>query len=174
MPDHCPFCDVNNVRMWLRSDSGLVLWDAFPVMEGQGRAALDVYRPILLEIQAGRCFYCRRDLSRGVEVDHFIPWSRYRTDLGHDFVLSHPACNNAKSDHIAAEEHLAAWAAQLREHASELQQRLTAAELPHDIDASIRVAQWAYEQTERAHGQVWVRKTLLRHLSPDWRQLLVA
>ncbi len=86
---------------------------------------LDSYRPILLDVQAGRCFYCRQDLKRSVEVDHFIPWSRYPTDLGHNFVLVHPACNNAKSDYIAAEDHLAAWATRNREHADELDARLT-------------------------------------------------
>jgi hypothetical protein len=35
-------------------------------------------------------------------VDHFIPWSRYPADLGHNFVLAHDRCINAKSDYLAA------------------------------------------------------------------------
>jgi hypothetical protein len=48
------------------------------------------------------------------------------------------------------------------------------AALPHDLLASVRVAEWAYEQTERAKGQVWVEKVVFQHLGPEWRRLLVA
>jgi hypothetical protein len=37
-----------------------------------------------------------------------------------------------------------------------------------------RVAEWVYEQTERASGQVWVTKDVFRHLGPEWRRILVA
>ena len=96
------------------------LTDLGSFLFGRERGALDVYRDILLEVQQGRCFYCHKDLHRRMEVDHFVPWSRYPTDLGHNFVLSHPSCNNAKSDHIAAEEHLAAWCDRNKEHRDEL------------------------------------------------------
>ena len=39
---------------------------------------------------------------------------------------------------------------------------------------AVRIAEWAYEQTEQANGQVWVAKDMFRHLGPEWRQLLVA
>lgn len=93
-----------------------------------------------------------------MDVDHFVPWSRYPTDLGHNFVLSHPTCNNAKSDHLAAEEHLGAWIEQNKTHQDELHARLLESALPNDLSASIRVAEWAYEQTEKSQGQVWVEK----------------
>ena len=150
------------------------LTDLGSFLFGRERGALDVYRDILLDVQQGRCFYCHKDLHRRMEVDHFVPWSRYPTDLGHNFVLSHPSCNNAKSDHIAAEEHLATWGDRNKEHQEELNARLVEAALPHDLSASLRVAQWAYEQTERSHGQVWVSKQVFQHLGPDWRRLLVA
>ena len=137
---------------------------------GREPGVLEAYRPILLDIQEGRCFYCRKDLNRRMDVDHFIPWSRYPTNLGHNFVLAHPSCNNAKSDHIAAEEHLAAWAEQNVVHASQLGEQLTEAALPHDLQASLRIAEWAYEQTEQAYGQVWVAKDTFRHLGPDWKR----
>jgi hypothetical protein len=38
--------------------------------------------------------------------------------------------------------------------------------------ASIRVAEWAYEQTERANGQVWLEKAVFQHLGPEWRRLV--
>jgi uncharacterized protein (DUF488 family) len=46
--------------------------------------------------------------------------------------------------------------------------------LPHDLDASVRIAEWTYEQTEQANGQVWVAKGVFRHLGPECRRLLVA
>jgi hypothetical protein len=150
------------------------LTDLGSFLFGRERNALEAYRPILLDVQAGRCFYCRQDLQRRMEVDHFVPWSRYPTDLGHNFVLSHPGCNNAKSDHLAAEDHLAAWIERNREHAAEIDARLAEAALPHDLAATVRIAEWAYEQTEQAHGQVWVAKDVFKHLGPEWRRLLVA
>jgi hypothetical protein len=45
---------------------------------------------------------------------------------------------------------------------------------PFDFTASIRIAQWAYGQTEKANGQVWVTDKVLQHLGPGWRKVLVA
>ena len=71
-------------------------------------------------MQKGVCLYCQQPLPMRAQVDHFIPWSRYPADLGHNFVLAHRGCNNAKSDYLAAEHHLAAWAERNREHQAEL------------------------------------------------------
>jgi len=151
------------------------LTDLGSFLFGHERGDLEAYRPILQDVQKGQCFYCGEALKRTKgEVDHFVPWSRYPTDLGHNFVLAHSGCNNAKSDHIAAEEHLRAWIEQNREHAPEIGKRLTEAALPHDLSASERIAEWAYEQTEQASGQVWVERRVFEHLGPDWRRLLVA
>jgi hypothetical protein len=111
---------------------------------------------------------------RQTEVDHFIPWSRYPIDLGHNFVLAHVACNNAKSDYLAAEKHLAAWTERNRLHQEELRSRLQAAALPCDSSASIQIARWVYQQTEKANGQVWVAERVLQRLSPAWPQCLLA
>ncbi|HBO46121.1 MAG TPA: HIT family protein [Planctomycetaceae bacterium] len=34
MPIQCPFCEPDADRVWLTSEIGIVLWDAFPVTEG--------------------------------------------------------------------------------------------------------------------------------------------
>lgn len=141
---------------------------------GQERANLDAYRPILFDIQRGECLYCRKPLQRQSHVDHFIPWSRYPADLGHNFVLAHNGCNSAKSDYLAAEDHLAAWAERNRANHDELRARLQEAALPCDWAASSQIAQWAYEQTEKANGQVWVMEKVLHHLGPTWRQCFAA
>jgi 5-methylcytosine-specific restriction endonuclease McrA len=100
---------LNAIRLGSVTDLGTFLF-------GQERASLDVYRPILMDVQHGTCLYCQKKLSKQSQVDHFIPWSRYSADLGHNFVLAHDQCNNAKSDYLAAEKHLAAWAERNRLH----------------------------------------------------------
>jgi 5-methylcytosine-specific restriction endonuclease McrA len=141
---------------------------------GQERASLDVYRPILMDVQHGTCLYCQKNLSKQSQVDHFIPWSRYPADLGHNFVLAHDKCNNAKSDHLAAENHLAAWNERNNEHQAILQARLVEAALPCDLAATVQIVKWVYQQTEKANGQVWVEKKVLQHLSSTWAKCLSA
>jgi hypothetical protein len=158
---------LNTDRLGNLTDLGTFLF-------GRERNVLEAYRPILLDIQGGRCFYCHNNLHAKMDVDHFVPWSRYPTDLGQNFVLAHPSCNNAKSDHLAAEAHLASWIERNKAHQNELNARLLEAGLPRDSSASIRVAEWAYEQTERANGQVWIEKNVFQHLGGEWRRLLVA
>jgi 5-methylcytosine-specific restriction endonuclease McrA len=109
---------------------------------GQERASLEAYRPVLMDVQGGACLYCRRKLSGRAQVDHFIPWSRYPADLGHNLVLAHDKCNNAKSDHLAAERHLAAWAERNRLHQQELSARLREEGLSCDWSASVQIARW--------------------------------
>jgi hypothetical protein len=135
---------------------------------GQERPNLDAYRPILIDVQKGSCLYCRKPLAKQTQVDHFVPWSRYPADLGHNFVLAHDRCNAAKSDFLAAENHLAAWMGRNAAHRAELEERLTTAGLPCDAGATVQIARWSYEQTERSNGQVWVAERVLRHLGPDW------
>jgi 5-methylcytosine-specific restriction endonuclease McrA len=158
---------LNAKRLGSVTDLGTFLF-------GQERASLDVYRPILMDVQHGTCLYCQKKLSRQSQVDHFIPWSRYAADLGHNLVLAHDRCNNAKSDHLAAEKHLAAWAERNVSHQQELQARFQQAMLPCDLSAALQIAKWVYQQTEKAHGQVWVTAKVLQHLSPTWPQCLPA
>jgi 5-methylcytosine-specific restriction endonuclease McrA len=141
---------------------------------GQERVSLDAYRPILMKVQKGVCLYCQKSLSKQSQVDHFIPWSRYPADLGHNFVLAHSQCNHAKSDYLAAENHLAAWAERNRLHQAELQSRLIEAALPCDLTATVQIAKWVYQQTEKTHGQVWVVEKVLRHLGAGWSQCFAA
>jgi hypothetical protein len=69
---------------------------------------------------------------------------------------------------------LAAWVERNRHHQGELQTRLTQALLPCDLVATIQIAKWVYQQTDKANGQVWVAEKVLEHLSPVWRQWFAA
>jgi len=113
---------------WLRfirgvNENRLLLGEAADLsdfMFGSSRAALDVYKPVLLEYQDGRCFYCLQSLKDKTDVDHFIPWSRYPIDLGHNFVLAHNTCNTQKSERLAAVPHLERWCDRNEKYGNEL------------------------------------------------------
>ncbi|MBM4148953.1 MAG: HNH endonuclease [Lentisphaerae bacterium] len=141
---------------------------------GHERASLDVYVPILRDVQRGECFYCRGHLRSSADVDHFIPWSRCHSDLAHNFVLAHRGCNSAKSDHLAFEKHLEAWAVRNADMRAELNQRFDAAAIVYDLDVSRRIASWAYAYAEQANSQVWIRDSEFKRLDGSWRAILVA
>jgi hypothetical protein len=68
---------------WLRdvrSLNGDLLGETLDLREflfGGERNALRAVRPILMEMQDGRCFYCaERIRSDAGDIDHFIPWSK--------------------------------------------------------------------------------------------------
>jgi hypothetical protein len=106
-------------------------------MFGSERANLSAFVPILQILQCGSCFYCGRALQRtGVAVDHFIPWSRYPVDLGHNFVLAHGACNTAKADALAAIRHLERWWLRNEDHAVALREAFGERRVLHDAATS--------------------------------------
>lgn len=139
---------------------------------GKERVPLGRFRPLLEDLQNGCCFYCERRLGQDPQVDHFIPWRRYPLDLGHNFVLTHPTCNSQKSDLLAAEEHLERWAGRNQPHGAALEQLFDAESIEHDLGTTVKVARWAYEQVQRAEGQVWVRSKELRFVTDKWQKLL--
>jgi 5-methylcytosine-specific restriction endonuclease McrA len=139
---------------------------------GAERGALAAARPVLIELQQGKCFYCRKLISsEGTEVDHFIPWAKYPADLAHNLVLTDRGCNGKKRDRMPHIDHLAAWTGRNQQHGREITRRL-AREITCDLKSAIQVAHWAYTQTERAHGLTWHRGDELFALSAEWRSFL--
>jgi hypothetical protein len=104
-------------------------------------------------------------------VDHFVPWRRYPFDLGHNFVLAHPACNSRKGDRLAAVTHLRRWDERNRSELYELPRRFAQAGLPHDWQASRSITWWAYDQVARAGGQVWVKGKEMEPLTGEWEEV---
>ncbi len=137
---------------------------------GTERSSLEDYRKVLRTIDEHKCFYCNKQLTRDdmLHVDHFIPWSRYPNDLGHNFVLADGSCNNSKSNYLAAEEHLEHWTKRNRDHGDKLSAEFTNHSLTHDLPASIRVAKWAYGELHQVGGDVWVAGKEMRRLSHRW------
>jgi len=140
---------------------------------GSERNCLLAAREVLEDVQSGRCFYCKKAVPRRKgHVDHFIPWSRYPVDLGHNFVVAHDSCNSAKADHLAAADYLSAWVDQNVEHRLQLAEGFEQRQIMHDWATSIRVAQWAYGQAAETGGMVWAKKNELVKLDSSWDQAI--
>ena len=140
---------------------------------GSERSNLAVVRPVLRDLQRGRCFYCRGAITGDAgHVDHFIAWARYPVDLAHNFVLADERCNSKKRDRLPAYEHLAAWAERNAKYGAQIAGELEQRGLVAELVASKRVAQWAYGQTAAVKGLTWVRADEMVPLEPGWRGLL--
>jgi len=137
-----------------------------------GRASLDVWRPALRDVQGDQCFYCNGRLQNAGVVDHFLPWARYPRDLGQNFVLAHSTCNGAKSDHLAAEEHLQRWCARNTERSAELVAHFADDGLPQHWPTLWSAAWSLYSNAADAGASGWVKSTQFALLGPDWRRIL--
>lgn len=164
---------------YVRATNGDLLGDATELDEflfGLDRTTLAIYRRILAEPQKGRCFYCHGGLGPAAEVDHFIPWSLYPTDLGHNFVLACRACNGDKGDRLAAYPHLESWWIRNSQHGATLSEAFRVAGLSFDLDATRRIAFWAYSRLEASGGLCWradrSKNERMAELDRGWTGLL--
>lgn len=123
---------------------------------GVDRNALTKAKPVLIDLQANQCFYCRKPMKSDVEVDHFIPFSRYANDLGHNFVAAHRTCNNNKRDFLAAPLHRTRWQEQnLETHNQTISNELC--DYFHcDAGTSLAVSNWAYQVAESSNAKLWL------------------
>jgi 5-methylcytosine-specific restriction endonuclease McrA len=160
---------------WLRdvrSLNGDLLGETLDLREflfGAERQALAVVRPVLMDLQHGRCFYCDQSIrGDGGHVDHFIPWAKYPIDLCHNFVLADSRCNIKKRDRMPHVDHLARWSERNQDHAEDIVSACKD-QLPCDLACTNRIAYWAYEQTEHAGGLTWLRGDEMLALSAGWR-----
>ena len=126
--------------------------DLLEFMFGSEREPLNVYQPILMDVQEGGCLYCRRAIRKSAAVDHFIPWARYPMDLGHNFVLAHAKCNLHKSSHLAGLPHLESWLERNADSVGLMAEQFDAKGIVHDMDSSVQIAHWAYGQAAVADG----------------------
>jgi hypothetical protein len=150
----------------------LGLSDLAAFLFGSERASLDGFRAVLRDHQRARCLYCAKELRGAGCVDHFIAWSRYPVDLGHNLVLAHDACNAKKRDFLAYPAHLERWHVSHLERAGELAQRFDSLALPHEETRSRAIAWWAYEQGEAAGAHAWIDADRFVRLDGGWRDVL--
>jgi len=111
---------------------------------GAERIPLDAVRGPLLDIQQGRCFYCDHRIVGTADVDHFIPWARFRDDGLDNLVAAHPRCNNDKRDALAAAAHVERWSLRMRAHGADLAQASQTARWFRDATRSASVASALY------------------------------
>ncbi len=137
---------------------------------GSERADLTACRAVLGRHEQ-RCFYCHAQLGKGVDsavVDHFVPWSLYPVDLGHNFVLADRRCNERKTNLLAAEEHLDRWCERNERLGPAFAEELAQAGVTADADASRQVTRWAYAQASSTGALVWRSGKELVPLGPAW------
>lgn len=139
---------------------------------GSDRATLAPWREILREHQRGRCFYCDSHVRGAGELDHFVAWSRYPVDLGHNFVFSDSKCNLAKRDYLAHQDHLQRWRDENLARGDLLAAAFDDARLPHDMERSRRITEWAYRQGELAGAHVWIKGNEVSAIQSTWRSAL--
>lgn len=120
------------------------------------RNQLSAVAEVLVEVQSCRCFYCQKPLKKGnYAVDHFVPWSMYPSDTGHNFVLADSGCNSKKSNQLASIEFLYKWHERNNEHDLIIVDRISVLGFLTSKDRSHRVAEWAYAQASDHHYVMW-------------------
>lgn len=146
--------------------------DVAEFLFGADRSCLTPLRNGLKDLQLGKCFYCQTSLGDKMEVDHFIPWTRYPRDLGHNFVLAHRACNNSKRDLLADIPHLERWVIRNYKANNALNQLFDDLQLQHEKETSMHVAEWCYASVAETAGLVWSKKDHFLTLDSNWRHAL--
>lgn len=140
---------------------------------GSERSVLPGLRAMLRDIQANECFYCNTQLREGGDIDHFVPWSRYPLDLGHNFVLAHATCNRSKRAFLAAPCHLDNWCKRNQLHGNILRQEFDTLRINHNLEATEKIAVWVYSQAEVSGASLWLSKDDVTPIDLSWRNILV-
>ena len=148
--------------------------DLVEFLFGSERTSPDSYREVLRNYQQARCFYCSEEVKGAGHADHFIPWSRYPFDLGHNFVFAHRECNWEKSDRLAHPDHLAHWFERNIREPAELDEAFNFNSLEHDVQRCRNVAYWAYQQGEVSKVHTYRGRHDYPLLDDRWRAALGA
>lgn len=145
---------ARDVAKWSRIDSDdAQLRDH---LFGAPRPAIPLaLRRQLVEIADGRCFYCDAPIRKRVEIDHFLARSRWPNDAIENFVVA-DRCNQHKSDHLAADEHVQRWAAQLPRIAGDLSEIAQQHRWPSAIDRTVGLVTNTYGHLA-AETPLWVQ-----------------
>ena len=121
------------------------------------RNQLNAVANVLVELQDCKCFYCNKPMKKGnYAVDHFIPWSMYPSDTGHNFVLADANCNSKKSNLLASDEFLYKWKERNEEQDLIIVDRISVLGFLTDKERSHKVAEWAYAQGKGNNYLMWI------------------
>lgn len=135
----------------------------------QSRQNLKVLETILIDTQQGQCFYCNKPLKNDIEVDHFIPWSKYPIDTTHNFVLTDHKCNNSKRDYLAEELFYEKWLKRNQQYGYIIEQEAKTIGFITNQQRSETISQWAYQIAIEHEDLVWSPEPSikLRPINPD-------
>jgi hypothetical protein len=114
-----------------------------------------VLREGLADLQASRCFYCRRPFRLAPEADHFIPRVRCGLDAVENLVLADSACNNDKRDLLPASPLVDCWADRNLEHEDTLAQLASACGWDSDAPGTLAVARSIYRHLPPGPAAFW-------------------
>ena len=128
----------------------------------QSRQSLKVLESILIDTQQGQCFYCNKPLKNDMEVDHFIPWSKYPIDTTHNFVLTDHRCNNSKRDYLAEELFYEKWLKRNQQHGHTIEQQAKTIGFITNQQRSETISQWAYQIAVEHEDLVWSPDSSIR------------
>ncbi|ENU64168.1 hypothetical protein F980_00095 [Acinetobacter lwoffii NIPH 715] len=139
----------------------LVVLDGLPDLDefmfAPSRNQLGQVADFLIDLQQCQCFYCGKSLKNSkYAVDHFIPWSLYPADTGHNFVLADEKCNSQKSNYLASEQFLDQWRERNHLHDQAITREISQLGFLTDLQRSHRVADWAYKQAIENEYLVWL------------------
>lgn len=131
--------------------SNRYLFDLFPDLDSfmfdTNRNLLTKAEPILRELQENTCFYCGKKIAKDSHaIDHFIPWSLYQYDTGHNFVLTDRSCNSQKSNFLAADIFYQKWLKRNLIHNNFITHEMTEIGFTTSKERSENIANWAYKQ----------------------------
>ncbi len=111
----------------------------------------------LIDLQGCQCFYCGKNLQNtNYAVDHFIPWSLYPADTGHNFVLADDKCNSQKNNYLASQQFRDRWTNRNIQYDHLISQEISQLGFLTDMNKSHRVADWAYQQAIDNNYLVWL------------------
>ena len=139
----------------------LIVLDGLPdlneFMFAPSRNQLGRVADYLIDLQQYQCFYCGKSLKNSkYAVDHFIPWSLYPADTGHNFVLADEKCNSQKSNYLASQQFLHQWQERNHLHDQSIIREISQLGFLTDLQRSHRVADWAYKQAIENEYLVWL------------------
>jgi 5-methylcytosine-specific restriction endonuclease McrA len=140
---------------------------------GASRETLIQLRPLLMNYQNGKCFYCSKNIKTNskADVDHFIPWKKYSRNLAENLVLSCPSCNRSKSDMLAAKIHLEKWLIEAVNN-PQRNNEIHVLGFLSDRECNRRIASWAYQNAAIGSSNGWVTYQQFELINQDYLSFL--
>lgn len=135
-------------------------------MFGRDHVALERITEGLLDLQAGRCFYCATGVGKNNrEIDHFVPWSQSGDDGLFNLVAACRECNGSKSSILAGPDFLEALMDRNTAWVTDLSALADERSWPADRLRSARITEAAYLNSP-GERPVWLGRTVTPETQP--------